>query len=51
MISNNKPLDWDVVCPPIGQLVEVLFAIVSLKDIILNLIVGLKDIILNDETS
>ena len=26
MISNNKPLDWDVVSLPIGQLVEVLFA-------------------------
>ena len=26
MISDNKPLDWDVVSLPIGQLVEVLFA-------------------------
>jgi hypothetical protein len=26
MISDNKPLDWDVVVLPVGQLVEVLFA-------------------------
>jgi hypothetical protein len=26
MISDNKPVDWDVVSLPIGQLVEVLFA-------------------------
>ncbi len=26
MISDNKPLDWDGVSLPIGQLVEVLFA-------------------------
>jgi hypothetical protein len=26
MISDNKPLDWDMVSLPIGQLVEVLFA-------------------------
>jgi hypothetical protein len=26
MISNNKPLDWDVLSLPISQLVEVLLA-------------------------
>jgi hypothetical protein len=25
MISDNKPLDWDAMSLPIGQLVEVLF--------------------------